>query len=364
MSKTVFVYAGLLALSLGAAWVQYTGGEDEVKEGVLLLDAKAEQLEKVVYTSPDLTVTFEMKTDDFGRYGWAQVEDRKAKAKEGEPPPEPKLSTFKTGTAADKLVEAFAPMMALRKLENVDDAQLTSFGLKEPDSTVAVTSGGKTMTLSLGGETYGTKDRYAKDQASGVIYVIDDEPFKTLKFAGTRLPERALVAGKVETIESVTLGVGGTNVTWTQKNKDDKAAAYWEREGATGKDETMSNWLDKALKLKSTSYVQADETPAELVPAFDLTVRAAGSKPETLQLLQGGEDWYAKSESTRGLVKLSRGPAKDAAEDAKDVVEGRTPAPDEKPAAPAGEAPGGPGGPGGPGPRPPGMPPGMMPKPG
>ncbi len=368
MNKSVFVYAGLLVLSLGAAWTRYTGGEEVEKEGVQLIDAKTTELEKVVYTSPDLTVTFELKTDEFGRYGWAKVEDRKKKGKdaaEGEPaaPVEAKVTTFKTGTAADKVVEAFAPMFALRELAAADDAQLTAFGLKEPDTTVAITTGGKTVTFDLGGETYGTKDRYARNQADGKVYVLDDEPFKTLKFASTRLPERALVASKVELITGVSLGVGGATASWVQKNKDDKAAAYWERDGGTGKDESFGNWLDKALKLKSTAYVQEGEAPAELLPGFDLTIRADGLPPETVQLLQAGDDWYAKSASTRGLVKLSRGPAKDAAEDAKDVVEGRAPPPDEKPATPPGKdalsanpdgAPGTPG-------MPPGMPP--VPKP-
>jgi len=369
MNKSVIVYAGLLVLSLGGAWTRYTGGEETVKEGVVLIDTKAAELEKVVYTSPDLTVTFEMRTDDFGRYGWATVEDRKKKGKD-DAPVEPKVTRFKTGTAADKVVDAFAPMVALRKLDNVDDAQLTSFGLKAPDTTVAVTAGGKTTTFELGGETYGTKDRYAKNQGDGKVYVIDDEPFKTLKFAATRLPERGLLASKVEQIEGIGLGVGAQNASWTQKNKDDKAAAYWEREGASSKDESFGNWLDKALKLKSTAYVQDGEAPAELLPGFDLTIRAAGQKPETVQILQGGDDWYAKSDSTRGLVKLSRGPAKDAVEDAKDVVEGKEPAPKE--AAAPGDAPpaGGPPGtppvapsgmsatPGGP---PGGVPPGRLP---
>ncbi|MES2644323.1 MAG: DUF4340 domain-containing protein [Myxococcota bacterium] len=371
MNKSVIVFAGLLVLSLGGAWMRYTGGEETQKEGVVLIDAKATELEKVVYTSPELTVTFELRTDDFGRYGWITVEDRKKKGKDDAIPVEAKVTRFKTGVAADKVVEAFAPMVGLRKLENVDDTQLTSFGLKESDTTVTISAGGKTTTFELGGETYGTKDRYAKNQGDGKVYVIDDEPFKTLKFAATRLPERGLTASKVEQIEGLSLGVGATNASWTQKNKDDKAAAYWERTeaagaAASGKDETFGNWIDKALKLKSTAYVQDGEAPAELVPGFDLTVRAAGQKPETIQLLQGGEDWYAKSESTRGLVKLSRGPAKDAAEDAKDVVEGKEPPPDAPPAPGTAEAggamPPGMGSPhGGPLGGPPGGAPGMMP---
>ncbi|MFN7142421.1 MAG: DUF4340 domain-containing protein, partial [Myxococcota bacterium] len=243
MSKSVFVYAGLLVLTLGAAWARYTGEEEVEKEGVALIDAKTTELEKVVYTTPELTVTFEMRTDDFGRYGWATVEDRKKKAaKEGEAEPapvEPKITSFKTGSAADKVVEAFAPMYALRQLDAVTDEQLTAFGLKEPETTVAVTAGGRTLTFDLGGETYGTKDRYARNQADGKLYVLDDEPFKTLKFAATRLPERALVAAKLETMNGASLGVGGTTATWAQKNRDDKAAAYWERDGATGKDESF-----------------------------------------------------------------------------------------------------------------------------
>ncbi len=379
MNKSIIVYAGLLVLSLGAAWSRYTGGEETEKEGVVLIDAKALDLEKIVYTAPDLTVTFEMRTDDFGRYGWVTVEDRKKKGKDAAPdaaPVEPKVTRFKTGIAADKVIEAFTPMVGLRKLDNVDDTQLASFGLAEPDSTVAITAGGRTTTFELGGETYGTKDRYAKNQGDGKVYVIDDEPFKTLKFAATRLPERGLLAAKVEAIDGVSLGVGARTTAWSQKNKDDKAAAYWEREGKSGKDESFANWVDKALKLKSTAYVQDGEAPAELVAGFDLTVRAAGQKPETLQLLQGGDDWYAKSESTRGLVKLSRGPAKDAVEDADDVVEGKEPPADE-PVAPgsaptaggAAPMPGGPGlgSPGGPGGLVPGRPalpsPHSMPKP-
>jgi hypothetical protein len=350
MNKSVYIYAGLLVLSLGAAWVKYTAGEEVVKEGVQLVDAKPDALEKVVYTTPELTVTLEMKSDDFGRHGWVTVEDRKKKTGD-EAPAEPKITRFKMGSAGDKVVEFFTPLYALRKLDAVDDAQLNAFGLKEPDTTLTFSAAGRTLEFDLGGETYGTKDRYARDKATGTLYVLDDEPLKTLKMASTRLPERSLTAAKVEKLVSVSLGVGGATGAWTQKNKEDKAAAYWERDGAGGKDESFDNWLEKALKLKSTAYVQDGETPAELLPAFDLTLRVEGEKPETVSILQGGEDYYAKSESTRGLVKLSRGAAKDVVEDAKDVAEGRAPAPEEKPATPPPGAP-----PGAPPAAPPGLP--------
>ena len=98
-----------------------------------------------------------------------------------------------------------------------------------------------------------------------------------------------------------------------------------------------------AIVLIVTSHVRlalrGPRQPAELIQAFELKVTSANGKPETLVFSQGGDDWYAKSESSRGLVKLPRGSAKDAADDVADVLEGKAPieekSPDAPPTAPA-----------------------------
>jgi hypothetical protein len=338
MSKTIPVYGVLLVLALGASWSRYTSDEAAPEEGVVLVEGKKDELQRVVYDSPDVDVTFELRADDFGRYGWATVTEIKKKKVDGVETTETKTSSFKTGTGADALVEGFAPMMAVRELDQVDDGRLTTFGLKEPETHVEVTSNGGTTRLALGGETYGTKDRYVRDSGTQRVYIVDDEVFKALKFATTRLPERALTAAKVEAISEISLGQGANDVRWSQKNRDDRAAAYWERDGATGKDETFGNWLDKFLKVKSTGYVQQGDTPADATAAFDLTVRADGAKPETVRFLSTpAGDWYAQSESTRGMVKLPKGAASDAADEVGDVLEGKAPAaptPDAAGAAP------------------------------
>ncbi|MFZ5481538.1 MAG: DUF4340 domain-containing protein [Myxococcota bacterium] len=350
MGKTVFVYATLLVLATGASWMRYTSDDTKPREGVVLVEAKSAELEKVVYDGKDLDVTFEMREDAHGRYPWVTTVENKKKKVDGVETTEVKTQSFKAGSAADKLLENFGPLMALRTLDAVDDAKIEAFGLKEPETTVTVVAGGRTSTLELGGETYGTKDRYVRHKETGKVYVVKDEPFKTLKFANTRLPERSLVAGKKEEIEGITLGLGGQTLVWTQKNKDDKAAAYWEREGKPGKDESFGNWIDKVMKLKSTGYVQEGEAPTDPVPSFDLTVRAAGKPAETMRLLEAGEDWFAQSESTRGMVKLSKGPASDVAEDVDDMIEGKLP-PEEPKKAP--KPPDGAAGAGGPPGRPP-----------
>ena len=339
MNRSIAVYAVTLVASLGASWMHYTSDEAPKKEGVVLIDSKKDDLRKIEYTAKDLHVVYERSEDALGAFGRAEVTETKRKpkkpVKDGEeaPPEEPptiKVTRFKTGSAEDKLVEAFSPLMAVRSLDTADAAKVESFGLTNPEITVAVTTAdGQVHELELGGETYGTRDRYAREKASGKMYVIDDEAFKPLKFAATRLPERALLGPKVEEIDSVTLGKGGSTGEWTQKNKDDRSAAYWESGRSASKDESFANWLDKALKLKSQSYVQDGDTPTDLVAAFDLTVRVGG-KSQTVRISQSGDDWYAQSEWTRGLVKMTRGPTSDAAGEVQDIIDGKAPPPKEK----------------------------------
>jgi hypothetical protein len=200
---------------------------------------------------------------------------------------------------------------------------------------MTVEHGGRTMTLTVGGETYGSRDVYVRDEASQRVFVLDDELLKPLKFAGTRLPERNLAAAAIETIASVTLTEGATTQAWTQEARVDRAAAYWKRTGGE-KDEGFGIWMDKFLKLKSTGYVAEADVPAELTTRFSLAVRADGAPEETVRIASAGEAWYARSESTRGWVKLAQGAARDAADDVRDVLEGKAP---EKPAASAAETP-------------------------
>ena len=364
MIRPWMTYGGVLVFSLGLSWVRYTTDDGKAeKDGVRLFEPKKEELTSVEYTSPDVDAKMEFRTDALGLYGWVTVtEHKQKKAKEGEAPPpvEVKITSFKAGSVGDKLIESLAPMMAMRELVGVDETKLDEFGLKNPTITLAVSAGGKTATLDLGGETYGAKDHYAKHRESSRFYVVDDELTKSLKFAATRLPERNVFSYKVEQIDRVSLTKDGKSVSWLQHNKADRAADWWERLPTPGteevgkKDETFANWLEKALKLKSQSYVQKGEEPVGPSAAFDLAFSVDGKPTETLRVEQLEGDWFATSEFTRGQVKLTKSAAADTADEVVDMLEGREPPPDEKKPPEAVPSMGG---------MPPGMPPGM-PRPG
>ena len=56
MSKSIPIFGVLLLLGMAGSWVAYTGEKTVEKEGITLVDAKKDQVEKIVYTSPDLDV--------------------------------------------------------------------------------------------------------------------------------------------------------------------------------------------------------------------------------------------------------------------------------------------------------------------
>jgi hypothetical protein len=331
MSRQVGFFGAFLVLSLGAAWHRWTAEESSPREGVLLADGKKDELTRVRWDGPDLDVVFEHRADSFGPYWWVTVEETRTKKVDGAESKETKVSRFKAGSAADKLVETLTPFMALRELKDVGSEKLESFGLTSSETHMTVEHGGRTMKLTVGGETYGSRDVYVRDEASQRVFVLDDELLKPLKFAGTRLPERNLAAASVETITSVSLTEGASTQVWSQEARVDRAAAYWKR-SAGEKDEGFGIWMDKFLKLKSTGYVAEADVPADLATRFSVTVRAEGVAEETVQVATAADAWYARSESTRGWVKLAQGAARDAADDVRDVLEGRAP---EKPAASA-----------------------------
>jgi hypothetical protein len=364
MNRSILAYATILVVSLGASWVHYTADTVAApKEGVVLVDSQKDVLQSITYKAPDLEVVFEVRKDMVGSYGWVTVTETKKKKVDGQETSETITTRFKAGSAGDKLMESWAPLMALRELGKPDDAKIQTFGLTKVDTMISVVSNGKTWNLELGGETYGSKDRYVRDSGSGLVYVLKKDLLGDFKSAKTKLRDATIFSGTKDKLEYVKVGRGASTVRWTQKNIDDAAAAFWEREGTEGtKDTTFSNWLDKLLKVKSTEYVQGEE-PTGLVPVMDLTLKTREKPEEQLQILRVGDDWYARGTFTRGLVKLNKATISEAEGEIDDVLEGK--APPEKPKAPegAGIPPGMPPGmPGGPPGMPPGGPPGMSPE--
>ncbi len=380
MSRSFWIYSGVLVALLLAAWLRWTGvfsaDEESGADAVVILRAEADDIERIAFHNDKLDVVITMKDDELGRYPWVELDERKKKPKpvvqdeivdaaegdedapvEGdeavaddaaveptedapaadEPADEPEeeeweielvSSTFKGGDAITKLLGKLAPLEAVRALGEVSPDKLADLELEAPESWIEITRRGKVRKLEVGGEAYGTRDFYVRDVETGKFYLVDADVFRPLKYAKSRLPDRRLSDLEREDIAQVVLQAETGRVEMIHQNRQDKDAAYWANPSdPEATVELYANWLDKALRLKGLKYVQDDERPEDLEPAFEVSFVPEDGAAHTLSVFEqvdpeGGESsWYASSEFTRGLLELHRVLASEAAQDVADVIE-------------------------------------------
>lgn len=355
MNRSIATYGLLLTLLLGMSWMDWTAPpEVDIGDKVMLVQGEAADLEKVVWKDDKEEVVIERKTDAAGSYlwvthtKWEEPKPTPPAAPEATPPADPsqpaepaaatpatpeapatppekvaKTTVFKAGEAGDKLADSLSPLLAVRQLTDLPADKLATYGLDAPKESIELVRKGRSRVLELGGEVYGSKDRYVRDKETGNVYLVDDELLRPLKFARTRLPDRTLFSFPKDKVTSAEVSSGVGNVKIAQKNAEDKDKATWVRASAPDAvDEQLKTWMEKAIQLKSTAYVAPEDEPKDLESRFRLTLTGADGKVETLEVLQSaaGSDWYGRSEHTRGLVKLLKGPTSSLSEDVESLT--------------------------------------------
>lgn len=352
--RDVIISGGVLALALVGAYVEWTSEETEnTDETVAVYRAEAGSVSALAWRSEALTVEVEKKNDANGDYFWVTVtetteepvetEDAEEEstedegpqamepAPEGEDEPEeeaPEVETvsvtetvsFLGSDQAESLWTDFEPLQAVRQFTDADPTSAV-FGLDKPTATVEVGRKSGTLALTVGGEAYGSKNKYVS--IDGKVFMVDDKALRPLEFAKTRLQERSVQPNNPEDAETVTVGYAGQQRVWTQQNRDDRKARFWARQDApTERDDAGDSWLSKVFRLRVAEYLGDAELDVTVEPAFTLSV--AGEKGTwTVEVLrevepqEAGEEpaYYAKTDFNRSMVRLSRSLAAEAEAD-------------------------------------------------
>lgn len=369
MKMSAAIYGGLLAVLLGGAWVNYTAEPALELDGkVILLQGEEAELEQLTWLSKNKDQAVMVKKSDAAGDYWQVTYTKwtEKKAPKVEPPPteqpapsaaeapvgpspdappapageapppaadaatppaepapeptyEESVQVYKAGEEAGKLAKSLSPMLAIRKLTTLDAEKMETTGLDAPEEFLEITRKGKTIKLEVGGEVYGTRDRYVRDTSTQEVFLVDDELLRPLKYARTRLPDRTLWSIAPQDITKVAITGKDATVEVIQKNAQDVEKAAWVRADKPEElDEQLKTWMDKALKLKSTSYAEADDTFDGLELKFSMLITDKKGKTETFEVhakADGTGDWWGKSEHTRGWVKLLKGPTSSLHED-------------------------------------------------
>jgi hypothetical protein len=281
-----------------------------------------------------------MKEDDLGRFAWVRVVPLEGHASDPEADPanphampadEGEPEEFKAGPAGDTIIEGLAPFTVKRALEGVGDDKLADLGLDDPEATLTITRRGRApKTYELGGNVFGGSNVYVRDPEGGKVYVADAKLIRPLQTAKRTLPDRNLIGLELKQIETLTVKTAEASATFQQNNPDDPQAVYWSNEGESSANPAAAAWIDKVLRLRASKYVQTDAAPGNLEEVYTYVVHGTDRTTTSVQVYRvwgsdGEDEWYARSEHTRGLVKLHRSLAAETATDLPSALEGAAP---------------------------------------
>lgn len=286
--KGLSIHAALFVLSAVSAFVIWSRDETEQggnEEQTFEVWAGApDRVTRVSFEAKNRKVNLERKEDALGSYyvGVVEKEDA-ARADPHSPEPEiepaaaSKAPGKKTTTvrfvsvkAGNELAEKIAPLKAVRKIGKIENQRAAEFGFDDPQGTLKLTLAGKDHTLVIGGATPGSREHYAKEQETGLVYAIPSDITQMLLAAESRLLERELHGFTDEDVKRVKITRGGKSREIVAM--DDKKDAWADASTPDKLDETVRNWMTKVGRLRVMEYVEKPEPapkPEDLVVRLD-----------------------------------------------------------------------------------------------
>lgn len=341
--RAVIIYAALLGVAMVGSYLTWTADEETRTvddRAIAVYRADAGDVSKIFFDSEKLKVTVERRKDAKGEYPWITIDetkettivpthDHEGEDHEGddapdgndtpegddapeqgpeappEPPPEPEVQVeqihkeFRGNDNAEGLLSAFEPLMALRELDP-NSASPEVFGFEEPSGEITVSRSGGEVKLVLGGETYGSRDRYAKQGER--LLLLDSTAIKPLQFAASRTIERRVQPWAEADLDTITVKNAKGELELTQKNKADRKAAFWTRNGADA-DDVANSWVAKATRGRADQHGEASDIDG-LSSVLTITL-VNGADNHVLEFFKNAdEDVYVRSDFLRGIAKL------------------------------------------------------------
>ena len=198
MRLDITAYAGLLVGGLGLAyWASLPVGEsDPNKVSIFTVDPKA--VLELTLTGGEAEVSATRK-DGASKF-WITY-SKPAAAKPDGTPGDPAAAVNEKFLAGDKIkdiLDSLNPLEAQRSLGKVDDKQAEEFGLKDAKEKFTVKStSGASLTLTIGKQSYGSRNRFVRDEKDGRVLLINGDIVGDLSKANIRLFERSLLGSPV-----------------------------------------------------------------------------------------------------------------------------------------------------------------------
>lgn len=290
------LHAALFVLAVVAAlltWNRNKSGES-ARELVLAWQHDTTDFKWFQYTSPNLDVRIERRTDESGPFYWG-IQTRRDRS------PEP--LEFPVGWSGAETVPNLTILRVLRDLGELGAEQRTRFGLADSEVRLTVEFAGGSRELIVGDSVFGGEDRYVLEAATGRGYVISREIMNRIELGEGALRERMVNNFRHNDVAEVrvTAGAGGER-TMVRTESDE-----WMEPGSDVPDVAFGNFMERVDEMAIDGY--ANPPPRERLRLL-LRMEYLDDDGDVLGFLELLRDdlaerdaYYLRSESTRIVAR-------------------------------------------------------------
>lgn len=335
-AKVVAIQGGLAGLALLAAYATWQREPEAVgaADSVVALDIGKSDLQMVRIQTPELTLELQRRegevwvhsvpvpkppppTPSAGDGGTpppasqdAGVADAGVSKPPPPPPPPPPAQVpprdVKGNELAEKLLEKFAPLRALRSLGKQPPEKLKELGLEAPKRTLTVVQrGGRETVFKVSNPVLGAGSPYLQ-APDGTVYLVPSTLISQLESGQTQLVDRRFHTFKQTEPDGLVVKAGDKQRELAQTTDDKGAVRLASKKTPDKPDDLARNWSDKIWRMMGIEALGKGETPAAGEPKVEGRIEylRRGKPLGWVDLARGaGGELYLRSEHTAGWVK-------------------------------------------------------------
>ncbi|MGE0791300.1 MAG: DUF4340 domain-containing protein [Sandaracinaceae bacterium] len=322
-ARSVIMHAILAVGALGLAYLVWTDERPSADvDEVTVFECSPDDLSEIHLSLADKDVTIELGHGD-DEPTWVVLERHPENG-------EASRERFLASDGITGMLEGIAPLRARRSLGTLDEEQIAEVELDEPEGTLRLACGDRNVELALGGRAYGSGDRYARQ--GNTVFLLGNERLQPLENPELRLMMRELHTFEWSEVAAAEVDAFDRHKRLLHRNRLDEASAQWvDAERPDTVNELYGNWLATYPRLRVQSYLEGE-------PGSDLEGESTPPPVSVMRLRFEGEDgdelgrlelsrvdtsppaYYARTETTRGWVRVPPSVAQELEDDARPVL--------------------------------------------
>ena len=300
--KEVKVLLALLVLLLGVAyWSNSEEDGPRVVKSVSVFETDASNITGLRLVTKTQTVSMSFRQDDKkASYPWFRIETKSS------------TRAFVGNDKVEKLLKKYANFEAIRSLgSDFDSERLSKLKFDSPARKLTIQLKSGERKFELGGRTHGARDHYLRSVGGKEVFLVAKKLIADFESPESQLTLRKIMKLSMEDVAAVVVTAKEKSQKILRQNRLSAKDAFWAASAAPDeRNETLGNYVDKALKLTARKY-GPKESP---LPQGDLLFSMrweddSGKTLDTIHLFKSDEkrvSYLVQSEATHVPVEVSR----------------------------------------------------------